>query len=122
MGKRRVQILALSALVVIGLTSTAPAANQRRQQPRRDPLQPVQTIARMLGAGQTVTRTRNALTAASSLIDEVTGGSSRAPTRARQDRSRAMAQNQRRMNGILRDRVEALQKLESYRRMQSSNR
>jgi hypothetical protein len=118
MGKRRLQILALSAVVVFGLTSTAPAANQRRQQQRRDPLQPVQTIARMLGHGQTVTRTRNALTGAASLIDEVTGGRARAQTRVRQDRSRAVAQ-QRRMNGILRDRVDALRKLDSYRRMQA---
>ena len=120
MGSRRIQVLALSALVVVGLTDTASAANQRRAQQRRDPLQPVQTVARMLGAGQTVTRTRNALTAAASVVDEVTGGRARAQTRARQDRSRAVAQQQKRMNNILRDRVDALRKLDSYRRMQST--
>ena len=119
MGTRRIQILSLSALVVIGLASTASAANQRRQQPRRDPLQPVNTIARMLGAGQTVTHTRNALTAAASAVDEVTGGRARAQARVRQDRARAAVRQRQRMNNVLSDRVDALRKLESYRRLQS---
>ena len=121
MSSRRVYVLALSALVVVGLTDTASAANQRRQQ-QRDPLRPVQTVANMLGAGQTVARTRSALTATASLVDEVTGGRVRAQARVRQDRTRAVAQQRQRMNNILRDRVDSLRKLESYRRMQGSSR
>src|SRR5687768_9459826 len=118
MGTRRVQFLSLSALVVIGLASTASAANQRRQQTRRDPLQPVNTIARMLGHGQTVALTRNALTAASSVVDDVTGGRAR-ETVVRQNRARAAVRQRQRMNNVLRDRVDSLRKIESYRRLQS---
>jgi hypothetical protein len=107
---RRIWVFALSALTVAGMAAPASAANERRQ--RQQP-------TRTLGAGVTVTQTRNALTASASITDTVQPTTTNRRRASRPDTAARVRAQRARLNQFVRERVEGLQKLDSYRRLQS---
>jgi hypothetical protein len=107
MSKRRIQVIALSVLTVLGSAVVTSAAEQQQQ--RR----------RTIGANATVTQTRNGLTGSASITDSATNQPRRRTSSRRGDTTRVLAQRAR-VNRFVRDRVDSLRKLESYRNFRSN--
>jgi hypothetical protein len=111
--RRKSIVLTVCAASVLALVGEVSAAQRQRRQ-----ADPGQTVTRTIGVAATVTGTQNALMGAATLTDTITGGALR-PRRATVDPARAASQK-RRMNAFIRERVGALQKLESYRKLKGN--
>jgi hypothetical protein len=120
MTKRRIQVIALAVLGVIGLSAPAHAAKKKNKRQKEQPLEQIEPLVRRIGGDVTVDRMQNALTAAASIANVVTGGPTvrraraAAPSEQRTARIRA---HRRRMNEFVTERVDGLKKLQTYRRL-----
>ncbi len=112
--RRRIQVVALSAFVLLGVAQVAPAAEKKPLRQRS--LGPLGTVGQLI----------DGLTGAGSKADSDKATPSRKKitrTSSDSDRARQNVRQQRaRFNKLVRSRSEAVRKLEEYRSLQNRDR